>query len=315
MTLECFNYVYANRTLKLSKEKWCDILKLYIELQQFQQAIFHNPQLYRVLPYLLSSTLKTIATNQDCPSVVFQYLQDHLLSSDCLFWLTLTGTEDIQRDKLNDKIHAYFVLHHILSSYLSHYSLFNSSYLLFFNTLFLSLFLQLPVSASHIKSVLMTYADVLNRDSYLLMNCPQPRKEYTCYIQFIYSILFQGYFVIYYTSLFDYLFNIVITTTDNIIRERVFKADSNQNNESFKLSIMDENNISILRLLVNLPPFTVMGVSLDVGNYDIIVIISASIFYLLCIVKVIIIFLYLHAVHSYSMILCPVIYHLSLVLI
>lgn len=179
MTLECFNFVYADKTLKFSKDKWCDVMKLYVELQQLQQAVFHNPQLYRVLPCLLSSTLNTIAMNQDCPSVVFNYLQEHLLSSDCLFWLTLTGTEDIQKDKLNDRIHDYFVLHHILSSYQSHYSLFNASYLLFFNTLFLGMFLQLPVNASYIKSVLMTYAEVLNRDSQLLMNCPQPRKEYT----------------------------------------------------------------------------------------------------------------------------------------
>lgn len=106
-------------------------------------------------------------------------------------------------------------------------------------------------------------------------------------IPIISSILYQGYFVVYFTSLFDYLFSVVNTTTDNMIRERVFKADSNQNSETFTLKQMIEKDISILRLLVNLPPFSVMGVSLDVSDNKMMMIDSASIFCLFYTVRVI----------------------------
>lgn len=179
MSIEAFIFICNNRgKWKEIKDKmWTYIMSLQLSLYRLQQALFHNPTLQRLLPILFTSLLNALTTDLGSPAVTKEYITEHLFCEDSLLWLTLTGVEDMSKDKEYDRIHGYFVLHHLYHSYQHHYSLMNLGHSLFFDLKELAFFLQMNPSASKVKSIINTFTSTLNEESRLLDPLPSPRKE------------------------------------------------------------------------------------------------------------------------------------------
>lgn len=176
MAVEVFMFVKNNTRNEMDARKWMHVMTLQLTLEHLNQALFYNPTLKRLLPLLMTVQLNSIAGDIESPAIQNEYLHNHLFNEDCLLWLSLTGREDITKDKLNDRLHTFFALHHLYRSYQYNYSPMNSANLVFFNIRDLEQYLQLPISASQVTDLLSTTSTVLN-NTRLLACLPSPLKE------------------------------------------------------------------------------------------------------------------------------------------
>lgn len=301
MSLESFLFIKNNRPSEMKSKMWGFVMNLQLLHYHLQRAVFHNPAVKRLLPLLVMTQLNSIATELDSPSITAEFVNEHLFDEDCLLWLSLTGCEDITKDKLNDRIHEYFVLQHVIHSYQKQYSLMEPSPMLFFNIQHLGNFLQQTLEATQIKHLITTYMTVLNEDSRLFNSVCSPRKEYCCLSSIRNRVLKQGYFLSFYHSIFDYLITVIRKDTDNIIRTRVFLSDCLVPSEASQTSITTEKNLTTMKALVKMPPISVMGVSLDV-DMNWFIHSSLNISSPCCIARIITTFLCRPARHSFFMI-------------
>ena len=177
MAVEVFMFVKNNTRNEIDLKKWMHIMTLQLTLEHLNQALFHNPTLKRLLPLLMTVQLNSMAGDIESPAVQNEYLSNHLFNEDCLLWLSLTGCEDIMKEKLNERLHTFFALHQLYRSYQHNYAPMNSANLVFFNIKDLEQYLQLPISAEQVTDLLFTTSTVLN-NTLLFASLPSPQKEY-----------------------------------------------------------------------------------------------------------------------------------------
>ena len=259
MSLEASCFVLRQPNTEVKRKVLSVFLSLLLKQQQLFDAVFHNPTVLRLLPVLLSAALSAMNEGNGA-----QRVNERLGDESSLLWLTLANGSDCLKEKWNDSLSAYFVLLSIARIANAHSCCHTTQFLLFFSVQYFKPAVFLAQDIGFLQACLQAFAAALNRDSRLLQPLAPSRREFACLSPFTRRILQQAFFYSFFIPLHDYINKTVRQEVDNILRKRVFVNDYEVPPSTCETSVTQEVMLTTAEMMVKLPPFSVMGVMIDV---------------------------------------------------
>lgn len=259
MSLEASCFVLRQPNTEVKRKVLSVFLTLLLKQQQLFAAVFHNPTVLRLLPVLLSSALSAMNEGDGA-----QRVNERLGDESSLLWLTLANGSDCLKEKWNDSLSAYFVLLSIARIANAHSCCRTTQFLLFFSVQYFKPAVFLAQDSGFLHACLQAFAAALNRDSRLLQPLAPSRREFACLSPFTRRILQQAFFYSFFIPLHDYINKTVRQEVDNILRKRVFVNDYEVPPSTCETSVTQEVMLTTAEMMVKIPPFSVMGVMIDV---------------------------------------------------
>lgn len=259
MSLEASCFVLRQPNTEVKRKVLSVFLTLLLKQQQLFNAVFHNPTVLRLLPVLLSAALSAMNEGNGA-----QRVNERLGDESSLLWLTLANGSDCLKEKWNDSLSAYFVLLSIARIANAHSCYPTTQFLLFFSVQYFKPAVFLAQDTAFLQACLQAFAAALNRDSRLLQPLAPSRREFACLSPFTRRILQQAFFYSFFIPLHDYINKTVRQEVDNILRKRVFVNDYEVPPSTCETSVTQEVMLTTAEMMVKIPPFSVMGVMIDV---------------------------------------------------
>ena len=267
MSLEASFFCLTQAKLETRK-----VLKVLVPLllkhRQLFDAVYHNPSVVKLLPILMSAVMNSIGAssssssgNTGSASLCSDRVNDRLFDESTLLWVILSGNE-CAKEKSSQAFAHYLLLLDIFRVANHHPAFATQSHMLFFNLFTFNSVLQynqvpLPISLS-------LFSTTLNMDASLLQPLSPPRRSSVFPLLLTHSILQHAFFYSFFFPLHDHI-HFVRQEADNIVRKRVFLGKYRVPPSSTGTSVSQEWAMTSLDVMTKIPPFSVMGVSIDVG--------------------------------------------------